>query len=145
MRYFLFIFAFILGGHGFGMTGLVHGQTMVGLSKEKVIEIVKKEHKEFHKDDSVLRQRFNYLKYVNGIRTKTWIIYFDDQDICRTSKVIYDYSYLKEVQDDLNSRYKKTGDLNWEFLVGYETILVELIKQEWYFTIRETRKNQELQ
>ena len=123
-----------------GMTVSLKGQTMVGLSKEEVIAQVKADHREFHKDDSVIRQRFNYLKYVNRQRTKTWIIYFTDQDICKTSKVVCDYSLLNEVIEEINVRCRKTGELTWEFTVNSDTIQVELIKQDWYFTVRETLK-----
>ncbi len=123
-------------------SGLLFGQTMVGLSKEEVIATVKKDHKEFRRDDSVIKQRFNYLKYVNGPRTKTWIVYFNDQDICRTSKIVCDYSDYNNMLEDINSRYRNTGELQWEFQVDSDTITVELVKLEWYFTIKETKKKQ---
>ena len=122
------------------MGSQMQGQTMLGLTKDEVIALVKKDHREFHKDDSVIKQRFNYLKYVNGPRTKTWIIYFTDQDICKTSKLVCDYSDYDKVVEEINSRYTRTGDFLWEFQVNSDTIQVELVKLEWYFTIRETRK-----
>ena len=123
-------------------SGLLFGQTMVGLSKEEVIATVKKDHKEFRRDDSVIKQRFNYLKYVNGPRTKTWIVYFNDEDICRTSKLVCDYSDYNNMLEDINSRCRNTGELQWEFQVDSDTITVELVKLEWYFTIKETKKKQ---
>jgi hypothetical protein len=119
---------------------MLFGQTMVGLTKDEVVASVNKDHRKFRKDDSVIKQRFNYLKYVNGPRTKTWIIYFNDQDVCKTSKVVCDYSDYNTVLEDISSRYEKTGEFLWEFHVDSDTIMVELIKQEWYFTIRETKK-----
>lgn len=124
--------------------GQVQSQTMVGLSKEEVKAAVKKDHKKFHKDESVIRQHFNYLKYVNGPRTRTWIIYFNDQDICKTSKLICDYSDLDDMVEEISSRCRQTGENLWEFQVDSDTIRVELIKQEWYFTIRETKKTGEV-
>jgi hypothetical protein len=114
--------------------------TMVGLSKEEVAQRVKKEHKEFRRDASVIKQTFNYLKYVNGIKTKTWIIYFDDEDICRTSKLVCDYGELDQVLEDVRARFGNPVDDIWEVSMGEETLVVELIRQEWYFTIRETFK-----
>jgi len=139
MKQILFICTLILG-----LGSQLQSQTMVGLSKEEVKAAVKKDHKKFHRDDSVIRQRYNYLKYVNGQRTKTWIIYFNDLDTCRTSKLVCDYSDLDKMLEEINSKYRKTGENLWEFQVGSDTILVELIKQEWYFTIRETRKINEV-
>jgi hypothetical protein len=135
MKTILFICAVLLG---FGSH--LYSQTMVGLSKDEVIAAVNKDHKEFHKDDSVIKQRFNYLKYVNGPRTRTWIIYFNDQDVCRSSKMVCDYSDFDVVLKDINSRFKQKEESLWEFQVGSDTIQVELIRLEWYFTIRESKK-----
>ncbi len=135
MKTILFICTLILG-----LGSQLQSQTMVGLSKEEVKVAVKKNHKKFHRDDSVIRQQFNYLKYVNGRRTKTWIIYFNDLDTCKTSKLVCDYSDFDKIFEEINSKYNKTGENLWEFQHGSDTIQVELIKLEWYFTIRETRK-----
>ena len=123
-----------------GLGAMLNAQSVVGMSKEDVKEKVKKEHRNFRKDDSVIKQRFNYLKYVNGMRTRTWIIYFTDEDICKTSKLVCDYSEYNEELEKLNFAFEKTGESVWEYPVGMDTIQIELIKQEWYFTIRETRK-----
>ncbi len=68
------------------------GQSVIDLTKEEVRVKVKEKHMEFRRDKSVVNQRFNYLKYVNGLRTRTWIIYFTEEDICRSSKLVCDYS-----------------------------------------------------
>ncbi len=132
----LLIIAMLLLGSGL----LLRAQTMVGLPKEEVAAVMKSDHRDFHKDQSVIKQRFNYLKYVNGPRTKTWIIYFDDDDICKTSKLVCDYGDYDKVLADVESRCRKTGDLSWEFLSGKDTISLELIKRDWYFSVREIKK-----
>jgi len=43
--------------------------------------------------------------------------------------------------EELNSKYKVAGQSLWEYEAGADTIRVELIKQEWYFTVRESRKD----
>ena len=134
MKLKLIIYGLILG---FGLQ--LNAQTMVGLSKEEVAARVKDEYKSFKKDASIIKQRFNYLKYVNGTRTRTWIIYFTDEDICNTSKLICDYSDYEDMVLDLQSKYRQTGQNTWEYMAGTDTIHVELIKQEWYFTIRESK------
>jgi len=113
---------------------------MIGLSKEEVKVIVKKEHRGFRQDNSIVKQRFNYLKYVNGMKTKTWILYFTDDDICKTSKLVCDYSDYDEVVEDLNTRHEKVNESRWEYAQNADTFQIELTKQEWYFTVRETRK-----
>lgn len=135
-------FRFIISGAFFIVGTLLGAQSMVGLPKEEVAAIVKSDYKQFRKDNSVVKQRFNYLKYVNGIKTRTWILYFDDNDICKTSKLVCDYSEFDEIVENLSESYEKVGNSKWQFVKDGDTFEVELLKQEWYFTVRETRNSQ---
>jgi hypothetical protein len=117
----------------------LRAQSMIDLSKKEVDEIVKREHREFRRDNSVVNQRFNYLKYVNGLRTRTWIFYFTQEDICRSSKLVCDYGEFDEVLDELNEDYINAGGSQWYYLKNSDTIHVTLTRQEWYFTVREAR------
>lgn len=114
-------------------------QPLIGLSRGRVETIIKEEHREFGKDQSIVSQQFNYLKYVNGQKTKTWILYFSDEDICTGTKLVCDYSEYDEVLNDLNSRYRKSGRRKWEYIHGACTFRVNLVREEWYFTLREKR------
>ena len=116
------------------------GQSMIDLTKEEVRVMVKEKHMEFRRDRSVVNQRFNYLKYVNGLRTRTWIIYFTDEDICRSSKLVCEYGEYDEVLEDLNEAHDKVGESEWSYDLNGDSIQVILARQEWYFTVREARK-----
>jgi len=116
------------------------GQSMIDLTKEEVRVMVKNKHMEFRRDKSVVNQRFNYLKYVNGLRTRTWILYFTDEDVCRSTKLVCDYGEYDEVLDELNDSYEKVGESEWSYQLEHDTIHVILARQEWYFTVREARK-----
>ena len=116
------------------------GQSMIDLTKEEVRVMVKNKHKEFRKDHSVVSQRYNYLKYVNGLRTRTWILYFTDKDICKSSKLVCDYGEFDEVLEELNEAYEKVGESEWAYKLKRDMIHVTLTRQEWYFTVREARK-----
>jgi len=116
------------------------GQSMLDLTKEEVRVMVKEKHMEFRRDKSVVNQRFNYLKYVNGLRTRTWIIYFTDEDICRSLKLVCDYGEYDEVLEELNDAHDKVGESVWAYELEGDSIHVTLVRQEWYFTVREARK-----
>ena len=118
----------------------LNGQSMIDLTKEEVRVIVKDKHMGFRRDKSVVNQQFNYLKYVNGLRSRTWIIYFTDEDICRSSKLVCDYGEYDEVIEELNETHEKAGESEWSYQLGGDTIQVVLARQEWYFTVREARK-----
>ena len=119
---------------------LLKGQSMIDLTKEEVREKVKDHHMEFRRDNTVVNQRFNYLKYVNGLRTRTWIIYFTEEDICRSTKLICDYGEYDEVLEELNESLEMSGDSEWSYQLDDDSIYVTLTRQEWYFTVREARK-----
>jgi len=119
---------------------VARGQSFIGMPKEKVKAIIDSEHREFKRDNSVTKQQFNYLKFVNRDKTRTWILYFTDDDICKTSKLVCDYSEFDKVVENLSSAHNKLGDSRWEYLSKGDTLQLTLSKQEWYFTVRETRK-----
>jgi len=118
----------------------LRSQSMIDKTKEEVSTLLLENHKEFRRDRSVVNQRFNYLKYVNGLRTRTWIFYFTDEDLCRSSKLVCDYDEYDEVLEELNSAYDKLEASEWYYLLGRDTIQVRLERLEWYFTVREARK-----
>lgn len=113
------------------------GRSLIGEPKEEVSRRIAMYHKEFRKDNMVVRQHFNYLKYVNGMRTRTWILYFNEQDVCHLSKLVCDYSEYDGVLEQLNNAYRKIGDSKWEFSLGSQVNIITLTKQEYYFTVRE--------
>jgi hypothetical protein len=117
-------------------------QSLIGLPKEEVSRRISMYHREFRKDEMVVRQQFNYLKYVNQDRTRTWILYFNDENVCHISKLVCDYSEYDNVLDDLNSRYHKTDEFTWELTQDNQVNEVNLTRQEFYFTVRETKKGQ---
>lgn len=119
---------------------LLQGQSMIDLTKEEVRVMVKDKHMEFRRDKSVVNQRFNYLKYVNGLRTRTWIIYFTEEDICRSTKLVCDYGEFDKVLEELNENYEKAGESEWSYELNGDSIYLTLARQEWYFTVREARK-----
>ena len=118
-------------------------QSLIGLPKEEVSRRVNMYYRDFRKDNLVVRQHFNYLKYVNGTRTRTWILYFTDDDICNLSKLVCDYSEYDNVMDDLNSTYSKVGEFTWEHRRDNQVSQITLTKQEYYFTVRESDNTKE--
>lgn len=121
-----------------GLAG--YGQSMIGLNKEQVVQTIREEFREFHRDNLVVRQQFNYLKFVNRSGTKTWILHFSEEDICLVSRLVCDYSEYDRMLGELNSTYGESGDLKWEFSHDSGAVQVELIREEWYFTIQEAWK-----
>jgi hypothetical protein len=111
-------------------------QNVLGLTKEEVKAVIKSEYQDFSLDHTIVKQQFNYLKFVNGSSTKTFIVYFDVEDIAKSAKMVCDYAEYDFVRDDLNAQYKKTGDNEWVYPLERRNIAVVLTEQDWYFTVR---------
>jgi len=118
----------------------LNGQSVIGMTKEEIKVYMKEKHRGFRLDNSVVKQRFNYLKYVNGLRTRTWIFYFTDKDLCKTSKKVCDYSEFDDILVELNKAHEPGGESRWVYLLEKDTVQVILTRQEWYFTVREAIK-----
>lgn len=112
-------------------------ETLIGLDKEEVKSVMAERHKDFLQDRSVVKQQFNYLKYVNNSQTITWIIYFSDKDICTSTKKVCDYVEYDFILDELNEKYDNTGKMKWEFTTNGKKLSLELEEKDWYFTVRE--------
>lgn len=137
----LFIPYFLIGtALLFSLNGMLNAQSVIDMPKEELKVHMKEKHRGFRLDNSVVKQRFNYLKYVNGLRTRTWIFYFSEEDLCKTSKQVCDYGEFDEILEELNGSFETAGDSRWEYMLEKDTVLVTLTRQEWYFTVREARK-----
>ena len=78
---------------------------------------------------------------MNGLKTRTWIFYFTEEDLCKTSKQVCAYGEFDEMMTELNSAYEAAGESRWEYMLEKDTVQLTLTRQEWYFTVREARKN----
>jgi hypothetical protein len=125
----------------FSLNSSLAAQSVIGKTKEELKVFMKEQHRGFRLDNSVVKQRFNYLKYVNGLRTRTWIFYFGEDDVCKTSKQVCDYGEFDEILAELNGIFEAVGESRWEYILEKDTVQVILTRQEWYFTVREARKN----
>ncbi len=55
-------------------------------------------------------------------------------------KMVCDYGEYDEVLEELNDDHEKVEEFVWAYLSEGDSIHVTLVRQEWYFTVREARK-----
>lgn len=116
--------------------------SVIGMMKADVEELLKREYRDFSPDNSIVKKQFNYLKYVNGKQTITWIIYFDGDDRCAATKKVCDYTEYDRVIKNLDSQCEAAGKLTWECAADDQRYTITLTEQDWYFTLRETLNKQ---
>ena len=113
-------------------------QHFIGLDKNETRQLAKKSG--YYPDNITTSQVFNYLKFVNSSDTKTLIVFFSDEDISTSFKIVCDYSEYDFITKEYNKIYKKTGKNHWEYKKGNDTFEVFLDEQDWYFVLRIKKK-----
>jgi hypothetical protein len=134
MKQFVCICMFLL----FGLSA--NSQNYVGMGKTDIQKHMRKVNPGFDLDEGVINNTYKYLKFVDKYNEETWLFFLSDKDICTHSKLMSDYSNLDMRTKDLNKRYKKTGELTWKYIDKGISYTVELVKEEWYFTIVTKKK-----
>lgn len=112
----------------------------IGMVKDDVIAEMQKSNSGFELDESAVNTEYKYLKFVDKYNEETWLFFLSDKDICTRSKLMSDYSNLKIRTDELNKMYKNAGENKWIYVKKGIAYIVELKKEEWFFTINTKQK-----
>lgn len=113
-------------------------QHFIGIDKAEVKVLAKEAG--LYPDDVTKNQKFNYLKFVNSAGTKTFIVFFSDEDISIHTRMVCDYSEYDFILRDLDNEYKKKDKFLWEYKVDKDAFNVTLEEEEWYFIVRVKKK-----
>ena len=116
-------------------------QNFIGSSKDEIVKMMNEKNPGFSLDDGVVNNTYKYLKYVDKENEETWLFFLSDENICTHSKLISDFSNLQTRKDELNKEYKPAGENKWIFINKGTTYIVELKKEEWFFTITIKKKD----
>ena len=115
-------------------------QHYIGKSVDQVKTMMQQSGKDFFFSKEVHTGKHHFLKYENVDQTQTMLFVFKD-GACSYTKLMCDYSLLKQMEDSLNNNYQYQKDWTWlddSQDTDYE-YLIELNKREWFFTIRTSR------
>jgi hypothetical protein len=107
----------------------------IGMNKTEITSLMNKLNPGFDLDASAKNETYKYLKFVDKYNEETWLFFLSEKDICTRSKLMSDFSNLKNRTNDLNKAYTKAGENKWSYTEKGNTYIVELKKEEWFFTI----------
>lgn len=116
----------------------VNAQHYIGLDKVETNTLARKSG--FYKETLTTSQKFNYLKFVNSLETKTLIVFFSDEDIATHTRMVVDYSELDNMLGKLDRDYQKISKNSWEYIQEGQIFEVTVEEKEWYFVIRTKAK-----
>jgi hypothetical protein len=112
-----------------------YAQNFIGMSKDDIVKEMNEKNPGFDLDEGAVNNTYKYLKYVDKNNEETWLIFLSDDNICTHTKLISDYSNLQIRKDQLDQQYKAAGENKWIFIQKGIVFVVELKKEEWFFSI----------
>jgi hypothetical protein len=123
------------------LTKTSFSQHFIGMSKEDIKKEMRENKREFYFVKEVNTGKYHFLKYENLDETKTKLFLLSEDEKCKYTKLMCDYSLLKSFEDSLNRAYEYQKNLKW---IDYNeesgnNYLLELEKKKWFFTIKTSK------
>jgi hypothetical protein len=112
-----------------------NAQNFIGMEKDEIIQVMGEKHKSFKLNTNVVNPHYKYLKFENKISEITMLFFLSEDNRCTLVRQMCDYSNLNDVIADLNLKYTPSGKNTWFFKDGNQIYLVNLLEEEWYFTV----------
>jgi hypothetical protein len=107
----------------------------IGMSKADIVSKMQKNNPGFDLDEGAVNSTYNYIKFVDKYNEETYLFFMDESNSCSFTKLMSDYSNLKIRTDELNKNYKNAGEGKWIYVENGQVYVIELKKEEWFFTI----------
>ena len=124
------------------IAGIGKSQTLVGYHSDDIKKIMRETQNEFRLNDDTKNEYYNYLKFENRFGTKTFLFFLSENDTCTYTKMMCDYSELKETLGMLNEKYQMVNENKWIEKKNNEKYTITLKKEQWYFTLVTRRSKQ---
>ena len=117
------------------LSGIIKSQNLVGYHSDDIKKIMRETQNEFRLNDDTKNEYYNYLKFENRLGTKTFLFFLSENDTCIYTKLMCDYSDLKETLKMLNEKYQMVNENTWIEKKNNEKYTITLKKEQWYFTL----------
>ncbi len=127
-RIILISFLLLLSGTG-------KSQNLIGFHSNDIKKIMRETQNELRLNDDMKNEYYNYLKFENRFRTKTYLFFLSENDTCKYTKLMCDFSEQKETLKMLNEKYQKVNENKWMDEKNGEKYTITLIREQWYFTL----------
>ena len=127
-RIILISFLLLIAGTGIS-------QTLVGYHSDDIKKIMRETQNEFRLNDNTKNEYYNYLKFENRFGTKTFLFFLSENDTCTYTKMMCDYSNLKETLEMLNEKYQMVNENKWIEEKNGDKFNISLERENWYFTL----------
>jgi hypothetical protein len=115
----------------FLLSGVVtFGQNLIGYNYREIQKYMSINHKEMS-SERVTNSLYNYLKYSGRGDSETMLYFLDPDSICKSIRVICDFSVRADKVKEFNSIYKKNTENTWIDTRDGNDYLVEIRDEQW--------------
>jgi hypothetical protein len=112
----------------------------IGLHKTRVIEEMEKNMPDFILA-RVINPAYNYLKYQDDMGEQTILFFLDEEDVCTAHRFMSHYIHLGQEITRLNREFSKVNEQQWEYSRNGEGFIIDMKKEQWYFSLFTKPKN----
>lgn len=118
------------------LTSIASGQIMLSESPESIRKYVKENYPGMVQDVGFRNDHYRYLKFTDSKNDSRTILFFlSDRDKCTAIRFVYEKGAEDDVVEDLNSKYRYSGDNRWYYEENRKRALIELSDEEWFITV----------
>lgn len=115
----------------FLLSGVVtFGQNLIGYNYKEIQKYMSINHKDMS-PERVTNSLYNYLKYSGRGDSETMLYFLNPDSVCKSIRVICDFSVKAEKVKEFNSLYKKTAENTWIDTRDGKDYLVEIRDEQW--------------
>jgi hypothetical protein len=105
-------------------------QNLIGYKEDEIRKYMRENRKDMNYA-SVTNSRFKYLKYTDNNDNETLLFFLNNSSVCKSERIICDYSIKNQKIKELNERYKKIDDNSWLDVRGRKNYTIELKDEQW--------------
>jgi hypothetical protein len=110
-------------------------QNFIGMEKDQILQVMRDSQKKFKLNTDDVNPHYKYLKFENKIDEITILFFLSEENKCTLIRKMCDYSNINDVITELDGKYNKSGKNAWTYNDKGKTYLVNLVEEEWYFTV----------
>ncbi len=105
-------------------------QNLIGYKEDEIRKYMKENRKDMNYN-VVTNSRFKYLKYSDNEENETLLFFLNNSSVCKSVRIICDYSIKGRKIQEFDSKYKKAADNRWLDTRGRKNYIIEIKDEQW--------------
>jgi hypothetical protein len=106
------------------------GQNLIGYSGREIRNYMKEQRIEMN-FNTVINNKFKYLKYSDNSDSQTLLFFLNPDSVCQSVRLVCDRRVKEDKVKEFNSIYKKSGENRWVDNRDGKEYLIQIKEEEW--------------